>query len=389
VGLAARPLGALICGYFGDKIGRRNLMLGTVSVMGLTSVLMGLLPTYAQIGMLAPALLVLLRIIQGFALGGESTGGQLMALEHAPAARRGKYSGIIGMCAPLSQILANAVLLLLSGSMSAESFVRFGWRIPFVMSFLLVLVGIYIRLRVAETPAFVQMKQSAVANVSSPLRDAVRLHYKAILRMMLFFCGPTALFYLAVVFTLGYLTNTLGVPKQTGFTLLMIANACAVAGSILGGLLSDRIGRRRALMLASAATLVIMLFYFPVLGTRSFVPMAIAMGLFMGFTQVQTGIQPVAFAEAFPTNVRYSGSALAFTGASLFAGGPIPVVATWLLNLSHGSPWPLVALVAALNVLSFCMIAIGPETAGVDLNRMDSADEVIGKRESAAQQASV
>ncbi|MDR5836388.1 MFS transporter [Caballeronia sp. LZ034LL] len=388
VGLAARPLGAIICGHFGDKIGRRNLMLGTVSVMGITSVLMGLLPTYAQIGMLAPILLVLLRIIQGFALGGESTGGQLMALEHAPADRRGKYSGLIGMCAPLSQILANAVLLLLSATMSADAFTRYGWRIPFVMSFLLVLVGIYIRLRVAETPAFLQMKQSAVASVSSPLKDAFRLHYKTIIRMMLFFCGPTALFYLAVVFTLGYLTNTLGVPKQTGFTLLMIANACAVAGSILGGLLSDRIGRRRALMIASAATLVIMLFYFPVLGTRSFVPMAIAMGLFMGFTQVQTGIQPVAFAEAFPTNVRYSGSALAFTGASLFAGGPIPVVATWLLNLSHGSPWPLVALVAALNVLSFCMIAIGPETAGVDLNRLDSADEVLGKRDAGAQQAS-
>ncbi|SAK56133.1 major facilitator transporter [Caballeronia hypogeia] len=195
VGLAARPLGAIICGYFGDKLGRRNLMLGTVSVMGITSVLMGLLPAYAQIGMLAPILLVALRIIQGFALGGESTGGQLMALEHAPADRRGKYSGLIGMCAPLSQILANAVLLLLSATMSADAFASYGWRIPFVMSFLLVLVGIYIRLRVSETPAFVKMQQSVVATVGSPLRDAFRLHYKTIIRMMLFFCGPTALFW--------------------------------------------------------------------------------------------------------------------------------------------------------------------------------------------------
>ncbi|WP_250492970.1 MFS transporter [Caballeronia sp. GAWG1-1] len=387
VGLAARPLGAIICGHFGDKIGRRNLMLGTVSVMGITSVLMGLLPTYLQIGMLAPILLVVLRIIQGFALGGESTGGQLMALEHAPADRRGKYSGLIGMCAPLSQILANAVLLILSATMSADAFTSYGWRIPFVMSFLLVIVGIYIRLRVSETPAFVQMKQSAVANVSSPLKDAFRLHYKTIIRMMLFFCGPTALFYLAVVFTLGYLTNSLGVPKQTGFTLLMIGNACAIAGSILGGLLSDRIGRKRALLIASAATFVIMMFYFPLLATKNFATMAIAMGLFMGFVQVQTGIQPVAFAEAFPTNVRYSGSALAFTGASLFAGGPIPVVATWLLNLSHGSPWTLVALVASLNALSFCMIAIGPETKGIDINRLDSTDDVIGKQNSSAHQA--
>ena len=256
----------------------------------------------------------------------------------------------------------------------------YGWRIPFVMSFLLVLVGIYIRMRVEETPAFVQMKQSAVATVSSPLRDAFRLHWKTILRLMLFFCGPTAMFYLAVVFTLGYLTNTLGIPKQTGFTLLMIANACAIVGSIMGGLLSDRIGRKRTLLLASTATFIMMMLYFPLLETKDFATMAIAMGLFLGFTQVQTGIQPVAFAEAFPTNVRYSASALAFTGASLFAGGPIPIVATWLLNLSNGSPWALVALVGTLNVISFCMIAIGPETAGVDMNRLDSVDEVAGNQ---------
>jgi hypothetical protein len=123
-----------------------------------------------------------------------------------------------------------------------------------------------------------------------------------------------------------------------------------------------------------------MMLYFPLLQTKDFATMAIAMGLFLGFTQVQTGIQPVAFAEAFPTNVRYSASALAFTGASLFAGGPIPIVATWLLNLSSGSPWALVALVGTLNVISFCMIAIGPETAGVDMNRLDSVEEVAGNQ---------
>ena len=123
-------------------------MLGTVSVMGLASVLMGLLPTYAQIGVWAPILLVLLRIVQGFALGGESTGAQLMALEHAPADRRGKYSGLLGLCSPLSQILANAVLLLLSSTLTAEAFESYGWRIPFLLSFVLVIVGIYIRLKV-------------------------------------------------------------------------------------------------------------------------------------------------------------------------------------------------------------------------------------------------
>jgi MFS family permease len=388
VGLAARPLGAIICGHFGDKIGRRNLMLGTVSVMGIVSALMGLLPTYAQIGVYAPVLLVALRIIQGFALGGESTGGQLMALEHAPADRRGKYSGLIGMCAPLSQIVANAVLLLLAATMNPAAFEAYGWRIPFVASVLLVLVGLYIRMRVSETPAFVEMKRSAIAGKSRPLLDSFRLHYKTILRMMLFFCGPTALFYLAVIFTLSYLTNTLGVPKQTSFILLMIANTCAIAGSIVGGRVSDRVGRKRTLMFASAVTFAIMLCYFPMLGTKNFAVMALAMGLFMGFTQVQTGIQPVAFAEAFPTNVRYSGSALAFTGASLFAGGPIPVVATWLLKQCNGSPWGLVALCGALNIWSFVMGAIGPETAGNDMNRLDRVEDVSGESDSLAHGAS-
>eukprot|EP01037_Dinobryon_pediforme_P044880 gene44880-56980_t len=172
VGLAARPLGAIICGHLGDKLGRRNLMLATVTIMGLASVLMGLLPTYAQIGVWAPILLVLLRVIQGFALGGESTGAQLMALEHAAADRRGKYSGLLGLCSPLSQIMANGVLLALASFLSAQDFESYGWRLPFVVSFILVIVGIYIRLKVNETPAFVELKQTAASSAGSPLKDA-------------------------------------------------------------------------------------------------------------------------------------------------------------------------------------------------------------------------
>lgn len=380
VGLAARPLGAIICGHLGDKLGRRNLMLGTVSVMGLASVLMGLLPTYAQIGVWAPILLVLLRIVQGFALGGESTGAQLMALEHANPARRGKYSGLLGLCSPLSQILANAVLLLLSSVLAPEAFESYGWRLPFIISFVLVIVGVYIRLKVNETPAFVQLQKTQVAQAGSPLRDAVRLHHRTILRLMFFFCGPAALFYLIVVFSLSYITKDLGVPKQTGFMLLMGANVCAIVGALLGGMLSDRIGRRKALALGSIATLVILFVYFGVLATKSFFPMLAIMGLFLGFTQFQSGIQPVWFAEAFPTNVRYSGSALAYTGANLLTGGPMPLVAVWLVSVFHGSPWGVVAVCAVLNVISLAMILTSPETRGIDMNRTDPVDSVGGSR---------
>ena len=375
VGLAARPLGAIICGHLGDKIGRRNLMLGTVTIMGLASVLMGLLPTYAMIGVWAPILLVLLRIIQGFALGGESTGAQLMALEHASPDRRGKYSGLLGLCSPLSQIMANGVLLLISSLLTNDAFESYGWRIPFVLSFVLVVVGLYIRLKVDETPAFVELKKTAAARVSSPLKDAVRFHYKTVLRWMFFFCGPAALFYLIVVFSLSYVTKTLDVPKQTAFLLLMGANVCAIVGALAGGMLSDRIARKKALAVGSIATLLILFVYFPILETKSFFPMLAIMGLFLGFTQFQSGIQPVAFAEAFPTNVRYSGSALAYTGANLLTGGPMPIVAVWLLSKFNGSPWAVVGVCVALNLLSLLMIMWGPETRGIDMNRVDTSHD--------------
>jgi MFS family permease len=378
VGLAARPLGAIICGHLGDKLGRRNLMLATVSVMGLSSMLMGLLPTYASIGVWAPLLLVLLRILQGFALGGESTGAQLMAIEHASSDRRGKYSGLLGLCSPLSQIMANGVLLGLSTAMSTDAFDSYGWRIPFVMSFILVIVGVYIRLRVSETPAFEALRKTEVVEVGSPLRDALRLHWRTVLRWMLFFCGPAAIFYLIVVFSLSYVTKTLGVPKQTGFLLLMGANVCAIAGALAGGMLSDRIGRRKALALGSCMTLAMLFFYFQILDTKSFLPMLLAMGFFLGFTQFQSGIQPVAFAEAFPTNVRYSGSALAYTGANLVAGGPMPVLAVWLFAVCNGSPWGVVAVCVAFNVISLIAILTAPETLGIDMNRADSKAEVLG-----------
>jgi MFS family permease len=367
VGLAARPLGAVICGYLGDRFGRRNLLLFTVTIMGLASVLMGFLPTYNQIGVWAPILLVILRIVQGFALGGESTGAQLMALEHAPGDRRGRYSGFLGVCSPISQIMANGAMLALSLSMSSAAFLSYGWRIPFLISFILVVVGVYIRRKVSETPSFVKLQTTRTVD-RSPLRDVIRLHFKEIIRLTLVFAGPTALFYLVVVFSLGYLTGTLGLPKQVGFAVLMMANGCAVVGALAGGTLSDRIGRKKALALGACLTLAFLFIYFPLLQTKAFWVIAASMGFLLGFTQYQSGIQPVYFAEAFPTHVRYPGSALSYTAANLIAGATLPATAVWLLRTFHGSPWSVVAIVVFWNGLSLAMVLIGRETRGINLD---------------------
>lgn len=375
-GLAARPLGAIVCGILGDRWGRRNLMLITVSVMGVSSFLMGLLPTYQQVGIFAPILLVSLRIVQGFALGGESTGAQLMAVEHASPEHRGIYSGLLGICSPLSQILANMTLFALAGMLSAEDFESFGWRIPFLASFVLVLLGIYIRMKVSETPAFEALRkqgqqqgkqQGKRVRGANPLGTVLRHHWKTALRLTLFFCGPAALFYLIVVFSLSYLTRNLGMPKQTGFMLLMVANVCAIVGALAGGYLSDRIGRKRALLVGSFCTLVCCLIYFPILNQGSLGMTMAVMGAFLGFTQFQSGIQPVWFAESFPTEARYTGSALSYSGANLLTGGPMPIIAVALLQAFNGSPWAIVVVCGSLNVLSFVMILTSRETKGTSL----------------------
>jgi MFS family permease len=339
--------------------------------MGLSSALIGLLPTFATLGVLAQILLVSLRIIQGFALGGESTGAQLMAIEFAGRHNRGKYSGLLGVCSPLSQILANGVLFVLAATMSDDAFQSYGWRIPFLLSFLLVIVGLYIRLRVEETPAFAAMKGARQARNKSPLADTVRLHWQPVLRWMLFFCGPAAIFYLITVFSLGYITNQLSFSKQTGFAILMAANVCAIVGAMAGGILSDKIGRKPALAVGSVGTLLMLAVYFPMLNTHSLPIIVIAAGLFLGLTQFQSGIQPVAFAEAFPTNVRYTGSSLAYSGANLISGGPMPVLAVWLLNLFDGSPIGIIVLCGFWNILSLIMILTARETLGSDLNYED------------------
>jgi len=368
VGFFARPLGGLLFGILGDRIGRKNILLYTLTLMGMASFLIGCLPSYATIGIAAPALLVVLRFLQGVALGGESTGAQLLTMEHAPSDRRGLFGAFINIGNSLSAALANGVLFGLTVVLGTEQFENWGWRIPFISSLLLVVIGLYVRRHVAESPAF-ERAQAAVEVTKSSWLQMVRGQYRTILRLLVAWCGLTASFYVITVYSLTYVVNTLGLPSRDVFLCLMAANVIAVGIIIGGGALSDRIGRKPVMLMSCILGLVMAFAYFPMLNTANIWIIFLAMTLFLGVLQIQSGVQPAYFSEPFPTNVRYSGSALAYTGANLVAGGPTPFIAAWLLRWANGGTWVLTLFCMFVIGCSTLAYLTGPETRGTDLNR--------------------
>lgn len=374
VGFFARPAGGVIVSLLGDRFGRKRVLLFTLILMGAASFLIGILPTHASIGLWAPILLVLLRFAQGFALGGEATGAQLLTLEHAPNNRRGLFGALINMAAPLSQVLSNGLLFLIAAAMSPEQFMSYGWRIPFLMSVLLVFVGVYIRSKVEESPAFEQLKQHQAPIVAQeghvvPKTSVLRDHGSMILRLLLFWAAPSACFWIVAVYSLGWMTKVVGVPAQTAFLCLMGANLVAVVATLIGGTASDRFGRKPTLIVLSIIVLVMSLTYFRIVGTGSPVLIFLAIAAFAGAIQAQSGILPAFFAEPFPTSVRYAGSAFAYTGANLLFAGPAPFVAAWLMGQSGGQVWVLTAMCTVLSVVSFISLLTLSETRHLSLNR--------------------
>lgn len=374
VGFFARPAGGIIVSLLGDRYGRKRVLLFTLILMGIASFLIGALPTYEHVGIWAPIGLVLLRFAQGFALGGEATGAQLLTLEHAPDNKRGLFGAFINMAAPLSQVLSNALLFVISAAMTAEQFLHVGWRVPFLLSVLLVFVGLYIRSKVEESPAFEQLKRSKASadadegpavRKSSLLRD----HGSMVFRLMVFWGAPSACFWIVAVFSLSWMTKTVGVPAQTAFLCLMAANAVAVVTTLMGGMASDRFGRKPTLIVLFLIMFVISLTYFPLVGTGNPFLIFLAMAVFAGTIQAQSGILPAFFAEPFPTSVRYAGSAFAYTGANLLFSGPAPFVAAWLMGQFDGQVWVLTTMCFVLTTISFISLLTIPESSKLSLNR--------------------
>ena len=355
VGFVARPLGGIVFGHLGDRLGRRKILLTTFIMMGVASLIIGLLPPQSAIGIAAPALLVLMRFIQGIALGGEATGAQLMTMEHAPADRRAFYGALMAMGSPISQVAANLMLAVLSGVLSPDAFLSWGWRVPFLLSILLVAVGIYIRLKVEETPVFKEGMQEIAQEASNPA-TVIRTHGVTILRLILAYAPIVVTFYIVSVFGISYLT-THGFSQSQTFTIIMISNFHSVIAIWWGGRLADIYGRRRILTIGSAGTLLAAILFFPVVNLGSF-PLTLGMVAFSLVTaQFGNAGQGALFAEAFPTHMRYTGSALALTGSNLVFAAPAPFLASWLMSISGGSTvsitiaWIVIIAAALVNLV--------------------------------------
>ncbi|QQQ78108.1 MHS family MFS transporter [Saccharothrix sp. 6-C] len=382
IGFLARPLGGLVFGHFGDKIGRKKLLVLSLLLMGGATFAMGLLPTYAAIGVAAPLLLTLLRLIQGFALGGEWGGAVLIVSEHGSAERRGFWASWPQAGVPMGNLLATAVLAVLAAVQTDEAFLSWGWRVPFLLSGVLVLIGLWIRLSVSESPVFLEAQRKAeqqkvaagkAAGLKQkpPIVAVVRDHWREVLIAMGARMAENVSYYVITAFILVYITSELGMPRSAGLNAVLIASFVHLVTIPLWGALSDRIGRRTTYLIGTVGIGLWMFVFFALLDTKSFFPMTLAVTIGLFLHGAMYGPQAAFFSELFGTKVRYSGASIGYQLASIGAGAVAPLIATALLA-AYDSSFPIVLYVLAMCVLTVIAVVVAKETKGSSLNRTDA-----------------
>ena len=330
VGFVARPVGGIVIGHYGDKIGRKSMLVLTLVVMGVATFLIGLLPTYAQIGPWAAVGLVLLRVAQGFGVGGEWGGAVLMAVEHAPPGTRGYYGSWPQIGVPAGLVISTAVFAVFS-RLPEGQFLSWGWRVPFLLSALLVIVGLMIRVRILETPAFTKVKEAS-REAHQPIIEVLRTYPKQVLLAMGARLGENGAFYIYSVFVLTYATQHVKMPQQVVLTAMLIGAGLELIAIPFFGAMSDRFGRRPVYLFGAIATAVWAYPLFKLLDTAS--PPLVVLALVVAFVfshAAMYGPQAAFFSELFGTRVRYSGASLGAQLAAVLAGGTSPFIATLLL----------------------------------------------------------
>lgn len=353
----ARPVGSVIVGHFGDILGRKKMLVFTLGMMGVSTFLVGLLPTYSQIGFWAPVGLVILRFLQGFSAGGEWAGAALMAVEHAPANKRGFWGASVQIGTPAGLILATGSFLLIALGTTEEQFLAWGWRIPFFVSILLVAIGYYIRAKIDESPAFAEMK-GQTQNDTAPILEVFKIHKRRLAIGALTFLGTNMAGYMFISFILSYATNTLGVNRSDVLLMQTIGSLFWVVTILIAGSLTDRIGARKLFIAGFVVQVLAGIPFMLLVSTGQLVLMYLAAGLLITGLGLTMGPQSALFVSLFPTRARYSGASMAYALGAILGGGPAPFLATYLIQRYESAlivgiyitAAGLVSLIAALAI---------------------------------------
>lgn len=375
-GFIARPLGAIVLGHLGDKHGRKSTLVASLLLMGIATALIACIPSYAAIGVAAPLILLILRLIQGFALGGEWGGAVLLVSEYSDdSTKRAFWASWPNVGPPLGNLLAAGVLALLSAVMPQADFLAWGWRIAFGLSALLVVIGLILRLYVQETPLFQAARAKTEAEHAKatklPLARLIRGNWREILIAAGSRMGENAGFYIYSLFLITYVTDILKVDRQTSLTAVMVGQGAAVVAIPLLAIYADRIGRKPVMIGASVATVVWAFAFFALLDTRNAAAIIVAaVGGLLIFAAYSSAIGAF-FSEMFPTNVRYSGTSVAYNLASLIAGSLSPIIALALYS-AFGSGQAIAVYLAVMGVISIVSVAFAKETRNIKLSDLDA-----------------
>src|SRR3954449_8634151 len=376
VGFAARPVGAFIFGHWGDRIGRKATLIVTLLMMGIATTLVGVLPGADSIGKAAPLLLVLLRLLQGLAVGGEWSGSVLLSMEWGDQKRRGFMASLPQLGVAFGLILGTGFLYLLSAVMSDSQFTSWGWRIPFVFSLVMVAIGLYIRLRILETPMFAKrLKENKISKL--PSFDAIKNPWKPIVLSALARLSEQAPFYVITSFTLVFLTEEQGYTKTFALAAILSAAALEVVVVPLYGHLSDSVGRKKIYMIGAALTGIYGFVLFAAMGSG--IAFVAFLGVFLALIPhgMQYGPQASLIAESFPTSLRYAGAGMGYQLASVIAGGPAPLVATYLLAHT-GSGYAIAAAILGCAVVTLVAVALMDDHSRSDIDDDASFDRTAG-----------